>query len=487
MVYKTSGGNLKFETCKICLMDDSASDWKATQFGCNYCQEYDQNFGNKFHLSHNMLSNNEIHEILQKFAQTIKSVKTESKYDCVVGLSGGLDSTYALHLAVNAGLRVLAVHMDNGWNSELAQHNIEGIIQKTGVDFETNVLDWDTYKKLQEAFFKADVVDIEMLYDHAAIATCFSLAKKHNVKTIIAGTNSATEGMRMPPTWSWINKYDEMNIRSIWANFGDGTSIDKFPFYSTFDHYHDLFFKKYNWSSIIDLLPYSKKEVEQLLFNDYGFQRYPYKHYESVFTRFYQGYILPTKFGVDKRKNHLSSLVLNGELSRGEALQALSHIPYPTVNELQHDKDYFLKKMGWRISELEEYLKRSPVSHWEFDTDEKFMRPFRKMDDILNKLINHANTWWNKRNLTPAGGIRVTECSSFGYPESNQVNTRWYITRIFLRSKQKIKYVSRKITVKFLRKIFLIARKIFYIVKICILYLVIRVYKHQLRNMIANN
>jgi N-acetyl sugar amidotransferase len=453
MVNQSLGDSMEFQNCNNCLMDPTATDWEPRGFGCNYCQDYTNKFGNNFHIKQNFLSEHEVDKILRKFAEKIKQRSFDSKYDCVVGLSGGLDSTYALHLAVQAGLRVMAVHMDNGWNSELAQNNIEGIVQKTGVDFETNVLDWATYQKMQEAFLDADVVDIEMLYDHAAIATCFALAKKHSTKTIIAGTNSATEGMRMPPTWSWINKYDELNIRDIWYKFGDGTSIEKFPFYSTFDHYKDIYFHGFTWESIIDLLPYSKSNVEELLKKEYGYQSYPYKHYESIFTRFYQGYILPQKFGVDKRKNHLSTLLLNGEITREMALQILTENPYPSMEDLQRDTEYFLKKMNWTAPQLTDYLNRPPASHYDFNTDEKFLKYFRKIDHFIYRTAVQLNKYVNSLTQNLKNNSTSTSQPRFGHEDIGKL--RLYSQKF---SKKTFSYF-RKILQSLIKRLFFLFRK----------------------------
>ena len=247
------------------------------------------------------------------------------QYDCIIGVSGGVDSSWALSLAVDHGLRPLAVHMDNGWNTELAQNNIANLVRGLGVDLHTHVIDWPEYRGLMEAFFAADVVDVELLYDNAMLAVNFEAAARHGVKYILGGTNVATEGMRMPPSWNWL-KYDKRNIKSIAKRFG-GPKLKTFP--SIWDGgLHRRILRGTRWLSFLDHFDYRKGDALQSLQGRFGYKPYPFKHYESVFTRFYQGYILPHKFGIDKRRLHLSVLVLNGEMSRDEAMAAVEGIAY---------------------------------------------------------------------------------------------------------------------------------------------------------------
>ena len=296
----------------------------------------------------------------------IKKIKAEGKgkaYDCIVGLSGGLDSSWVLVQAVKQGLRPLAVHMDNGWNSELAQNNIECLINKLGVDLFTYVIDWEEYRDLQEAFFKADVVDIELLYDNALAAVNYKLAAKYSLKYILSGSNTATEGVRMPKEWAALNKFDFQNIKNIWKKFGKGYNLKTFPGYGFENHIIDYYFRKVRWVPFLDYFDYTKKEALAVLTKEYGFVPYPYKHYESVFTRFYQAYILPQKFGFDKRRNHLSALILTDQLSREEALKILVDRPYATEEDQNTDIEYVLKKFSWTPEYLEEYLKRPMIKH----------------------------------------------------------------------------------------------------------------------------
>jgi hypothetical protein len=212
-----------------------------------------------------------------------------------------------------------------------------------------------------QAFFDADVVDVELLYDNAMFAVNYRLAAKHGIKWILAGTNNSTEGMRMPPGWNWF-KFDAHNIRQIAKRRGV-RRLKTFPAIGVLQYVWQEYFRKVKWKSFLDLLDYRKEEALITLESCCGYRRYPYKHYESIFTRFYQGYILPEKFGIDKRKLHLSTLVASQQMSRVEAIRLLSEIPYPSEADLESDRKYFLKKMGWSDSNLLDYINRTAVSH----------------------------------------------------------------------------------------------------------------------------
>jgi hypothetical protein len=282
-------------------------------------------------------------------------------------VSGGVDSSWALVQAVEAGLRPLAVHMDNGWNTELAVDNISHLIEKLGVDLYTYVIEWTEYRKLMQAFFDADVIDIELLYDNAMLAVCYQQADKYRLKYILSGYNLTTEGLRMPLQWSWRDKLDATNIRAIARSHG--VKIKSFPLFSNLNFLRHRHITGTRWVPFLDFLDYRKDVALEELVTKYGYKPYPYKHYESVFTRFYQGYILPQKFNVDKRRAHLSSLIVSGQLSRAEALTSLEHIPYPSQDDLERDKTFVVKKMNWAAGALDAYLARPERGHDEWATD----------------------------------------------------------------------------------------------------------------------
>lgn len=356
-----------YQQCKRCVMDTSALEILFDQDGnCNFCNEFIRKSSHVIY--EDTLSKN---QRLTKLVAEVKHAGIGKKYDCIVGVSGGVDSSWTLVEVKRLGLRPLAVHMDNGWNSELAQNNISNLVNTLKVDLHTYVIDWIEYRKLMQSFFEADVVDVELLYDNAMLSVNYKMAIKYNVKYILAGTNQVTEGMRMPDGWNWF-KYDKKNILSIAKRHGI-KKIVSFPFFSTWDFVRFRFFNKIDWVSFLDYVDYNKSQVLNQLELNYAYKRYPYKHYESVFTRFYQGYILPNKFGIDKRKIHLSTLIISNQVSREEAQLIIKDIPYPSEADLNIDIKYFLKKMMWKIDDLENYISRDEKSHLSYSSEKYLM------------------------------------------------------------------------------------------------------------------
>ncbi len=346
-----------YRICTRCVMDTSAKGIEFDEKGvCSICTEF-------LARSHEILnkSDQQKEQELGLLIKKIKAAGVGKPYDCIVGVSGGVDSSWVLVKAIELGLRPLAVHMDNGWNSELAQNNISNLISKLGVDLYTHVVNWGEYKLLMQAFFDADVIDVELLYDNAMLAVNYTLADRYNIKYILGGTNQSTEGMKIPSSWNWF-KYDKRNIYGIAKRFSS-VRIKTLPTIGTWDYVKFVAIKKIEWVSILDYFTYNKFETLDELEKNFGYKRYPYKHYESIFTRFYQGYILPNKFHVDKRRVHLATLVVTNQLGREAALADLCGLPYPTEKELTEDREYFLKKMDWTENDLRAYLARYEVPH----------------------------------------------------------------------------------------------------------------------------
>jgi len=349
--------NQPYQVCTRCVMDTSAREIRFDADGvCNFCTEF-------MAVSRDSLTAEPAvkEEKLADFVSHIKRAGRKSRYDCIVGVSGGVDSSWVLVQVVKLGRRPLAVHMDNGWNSELAQNNISNLVRSLDVDLHTHVIDWPEYRALMQSSFDADVIDIELLYDNALHGVNYNQAAKYGIKFILSGNNQATEGMRMPAGWNWF-KYDKKNIAALGHHFGR-VRLDTFPAFSTLNYIWYAILRRIQWSLLLDLMAYNKYDAMDVLQREYGFKPYPYKHYESVFTRFYQGYLLPQKFGVDKRRLHLSTLIISGQIDRDTALRDLAGIPYPNEEDLEADIQYFLKKMGWRPEQLADYIDRPPVPH----------------------------------------------------------------------------------------------------------------------------
>jgi N-acetyl sugar amidotransferase len=345
---------------------------------CNYCTEMMDKLA-----AYQPASADVLEDKLRRFVDQVRRSGTGKQYDCIVGVSGGADSAYALYLAKKHGLRPLAVHMDNGWNSELAVNNIENLVRKLGVDLYTHVIEWREYRALQQAFFDADVIDIELLYDNAMAAVNYRLARHYGIRYILAGSNTSTEGMRMPPSWAWY-KFDRKNILAL-ARRG-GARVRSMPTIGVAGFVWHRILRGVQWVPFLDYIDYNKQACIDELVKEIGYRPYPYKHYESVFTRFYQGYLLPRKFGVDKRHLHFSSLICSGQMTREEAVSLLAQSPYPNLHELETDIDYFLKKMGWTQDQLDAYLQRPQRAHDSYPSEIGRHAALRRLQDQLRAL-----------------------------------------------------------------------------------------------------
>jgi N-acetyl sugar amidotransferase len=325
----------------------------------------------------------------RKLEETVKIIKEKGKgkaYDCLIGVSGGVDSTYVAYLTKQLGLRPLAVHLDNGWNSELAVKNIENIINKLGIDLFTLVINWHEFKDIQLAYLRASVVDIEVVSDQAIFSTMYKLAKEKNIGYIISGTNIVTEHI-MPKSWLY-KKMDYANLKDIHDRYGKvklktypGFNFKKFLYYSVV--------LKLSPISILNYIPYNKKEIKEFIAKELDWRDYGGKHYESVFTKFYQAYILPHKFHIDKRKAHLSTLICAGQMTKEEALKELELPIYPAA-ELEQDKEYVLKKFGLSEKEFEEIMKLPVKRHEDFKSDAHLKRGymnFLKKTEKIRRII----------------------------------------------------------------------------------------------------
>jgi N-acetyl sugar amidotransferase len=343
-------------------MDTTASGILFDESGrCNYCRNFERRLA-----TYQPTDKEGKQRRLEKLVERIKRDGRGKSYDCIVGLSGGADSAFTLYSVKKAGLRPLAVHMDNGWDSELAANNIENLVRKLDVDLRTHVINWQEYRRLMQAFFTADVLDVELLYDNAMLAVNYQMAVKYKCKWILGGTNTTTEGMEMPANWNWF-KFDKRNILALARR--SKVAIDSFPTIGTTEYVMCQYIRRVRWVPFLDYLDYDKPRCTQILVDELGYRVYAYKHYESIFTRFYQGYILPRKFGIDKRKLHLSTLLMSGQLSREDALKTMEQIPYPSESALQEDVDYFVKKMGWTPQQLADYIARPEIPHAHYGTE----------------------------------------------------------------------------------------------------------------------
>jgi N-acetyl sugar amidotransferase len=347
-------------------MDTSAQPIDFDENGiCNYCKEHE------YKVSLTPASKPDARATLENLVGKIKQARN-GKYDCIVGLSGGVDSSFVAYKAVELGLNPLAVHFDNGWNSELAVQNIENIVKTLDLDLITYVIDWPEFKDIQRSFFKADVIDIEMVTDHAIFAAMYKIAAQHKIKYILSGTNAATESV-MPESWQHF-KFDLLNLSSIHKKFGT-LKIRNFPTLSIWKMAWLNYVRGIGSVAILNYLQYNKSEAMAILKDRLHWQYYGGKHHESVFTKFYQCHILPEKFHIDKRRIHFSDLIMNGEMTREQALEDLKSPPYDAA-ELQTDRKYVQKKLGFSDAEFEGYMTAHPKSHYEYPSYAKIAKVF---------------------------------------------------------------------------------------------------------------
>jgi len=319
-------------------------------------------------------------EVLDSKIENIKNASNSSQYDCVIGLSGGVDSSVVARLVIERGLRPLAVHLDNGWNTNLATKNIERIVNELNIDLKTYIVDWRDIKDLQRSYFKASVMDIECITDHAIDALLYQTAYEEKIKFVIHGGNVIGES-GMPRGWSYDNR-DSVNIKSIHKAYGE-TSLNNFPFMSPLKLAKYLYLAGIKSFPILNYVPYNKPQELIKLKEDFGWEAYGRKHGENRFTRFFQEYYLPTKFGIDKRIPHFSSLILSEQMDRESAVAELSKPLYQEI-ELKEDIAYVCKKLDFDVHEFTGLLDSNPRSHqdfknvkWMFDHDNLLVQTAR--------------------------------------------------------------------------------------------------------------
>lgn len=371
--------------CSNCILDTNDDpNIKFDEKGvCNYCSTYIEKYVK------NAPSADDKSKQLEDYISQIKVQKGRKKYDCIMGLSGGVDSSYLALKAKGFGLNPLVVHFDNGWNSELAVKNIEGIINKTGFDLFTYVVDWEEFKDLQLSYIKAGVLDWEIPTDHGFYACLFEQAYKYKIKYILTGHNYQTEAI-LPKSMRW-SKLDVSNIRDIHSKFGT-KKLKTFPILDFYKHTWFTFILKLQRVNILEYIDYNKEKAKEIIKKEFNWTDYGGKHYESIFTRFYQGYVLKEKFGYDKRKAHLSNLILSGQITRNEALEELAKPGYD-ADLLKRDFEFVAKKFDLTLDQFKAILNEPNHSHLDFKSyetglyrqHEKFMKAISPVTNLFKK------------------------------------------------------------------------------------------------------
>lgn len=363
--------------CTRCVMDTTDPDIQFDVDGvCNHCHTYDQL------IKQCILPPEQLAKSLQDIVEKIKREGAGKPYDCIIGVSGGVDSSYLAYKTKELGLRPLAVHLDNGWDSELAVANIYKLLELLKIELFTHVIDWEEFKDLQISFLKASTPDSEIPSDHAIVSVLSQMAAKFGIRYIINGHNVRTES-HLPVAWSqghWDWKY----IKSVHKLFGT-VPLKTFPHMNLPAYFRYIVIQR--WIPLLNYLDYNKTEAMKVLEKEFCWKYYGGKHYESIYTRFYQGYILPQKFGYDKRKMHLSSLICAGEITRDQALEELKKEPYPK-SLLDDDLTYVIKKLGMTEGEFNAIMNAPKKTYWDYPSYGNLMKsPLYKVLRFIYRTI----------------------------------------------------------------------------------------------------
>jgi N-acetyl sugar amidotransferase len=368
-----------YQECSRCLMDTSDPWITFDDEGvCNHCRQYEGY----------MAVAGGTEQRKAKLDEMVAHLKRQGKgkpYDCIMGLSGGVDSSYLAWWAVTKlGLRPLVVHVDAGWNSELAVNNIQNIVQRLGLDLHTLVVDWEEVRDLQRAYFLSGIANLDVPQDHAFIASLMKEARKYGISDILNGGNIQTESI-LPDAWGY-DASDPTSIKGIHARFGS-VRLKHYPMLTNWQRLFYLrFIRKMRTHRPLEYIDYNKEEAKNLLKTELGWRDYGGKHYESVFTKFFQAHYLPTKFSYDKRLAHLSSLIVSGQMTKQQARMEMQKPLYDPV-ELEDDRNYWIKKLGLTKEDYNRVMAEKPTFYTDFPNSENFYNRLRAGARLVSKIL----------------------------------------------------------------------------------------------------
>lgn len=376
------GKTQPYRVCAKCVMDTTDPDITFDAEGvCSHCHYFDDSI--RPHWKTSEEGERELHNLIAM----IKSEGQGKQYDCIIGLSGGVDSSFLTTKLIEWGLRPLVVHVDAGWNSELAVRNIEEIINRLGLHLDTEVIDWNEMRDLQRAFLKSHVANQDIPQDHAFVGALTKKAMERGIRYVINGNNFATEGI-LPQSWGY-DAMDATHIQDIHAKFGD-LRLKNFPLLGFREQYITML-SKLRFVAPLNLMPFNKTEAIAYLEKNFAWRYYGGKHYESIWTHWFQAHYLPSKFGYDKRKAHLSSLIVAGAMTRNEALIEMEK-PLYTDNQLAEDTAFVAKKLGFTIEELRALVAAHPRHYTDFKTSEAALARYRLINALGLKARHYIAT-----------------------------------------------------------------------------------------------
>ena len=365
-----------YQQCTRCLMDTSDPEIVFDEQGhCNHCTRYFSR------IAREIAPAGEREPRLAAVVARIQSEGRGKDYDCIAGVSGGVDSTYVIYKLKELGLRPLAVHFDNGWNSELAVANIKNALDRLKIDLHTYVVDWEEFKDLQMSFLKASVPNCEIPTDHAITATLVKTARMVGTPYVINGSNIVTEGI-LPIPWVYYS-HDLKHIKALHHRFGQ-LPLKTFPKISLPEFTLRILAGRYRMVNLLNYLDYDKAAAVETMKRELGWQYYGGKHYESIYTRWYQGYYLPVKFGFDKRRAHLSALVCAGQMTREQGLAELQRDPYAD-NDLVTDTDFVVKKFGITREQLDQLVKAPNRKHTDYPNANSFIEGSSSLRNFIRE------------------------------------------------------------------------------------------------------
>lgn len=356
---------IPYQICKRCVMDTTDKHITFDENGnCNHCEGYLETL--KQHTYKPGTSEKE----WEKLLQIIKTRGKDKKYDCLVGISGGVDSCFTAHLCKEFGLRPLLMHLDNGWDTEISVKNVKVMVDKLGFDFINYVIDWEEFKEIQLAFLKSSIVDLEIPTDIGILAANYELATKYDIPTIMSGGNYSGEGI-LPLQWGYHVMSDMKLYKHIVKKYSK-VPLRKVATVGLYGHFYHKFIKKIKTYYPLNYYPFNKDEARQFLIDNYGWENYGGKHHESKITAFWQSYAMPTKYNMDYRRATYSSQICSNQMTREEALEKLKELPY-NAEGIANDKQYIAKKWGISVEELEKYLSLPPKTFEDFPNQKKMI------------------------------------------------------------------------------------------------------------------
>jgi N-acetyl sugar amidotransferase len=378
----SSERNLKikreYQICTRCVMDTSDPDIVFDEKGiCNHCTGFIQRLQSRGYVK------GESEALLHKFVDVIKSHGNGKPYDCIVGISGGVDSCYVAYLCKSYGLRTLLIHMDNGWDTEIAVNNIRSLAKTLDFDYISYVLDWEEFKHIQLAFLKSSSVDLEMPTDIAILASIYETAAKYDIKYIISGGNLSAEGI-LPLQWGYHSKKDMKLYNYIVKKFAQ-TKLRKVPVIGLVKESYYRFIRKMKTIYILNYIDFDKDAAKKHLMKHLNWKDYGGKHHESKITAFWQGYVMYEKFNMDYRRSTYASQICLNQMTREEALEMLKAKPFDD-EKVKEDKKYIAKKFGISVEELESYLNLPPKTYVDFPNNKKLID---FCYDLYNRYFNN--------------------------------------------------------------------------------------------------